>query len=113
MPDTAPTLTDEEVRLSYACAYAWRTDDDIEGGERDLSDVRARKGADFERWLAAVIARAKREARDGMANDLALIIDQECPHEPDEHADGTCEVCDYAFAMSQMVRDYAEAANHA
>lgn len=100
-PSVTPALTDEHVDAATFsirehtehCPTSWINEND------------------FDTWLAAVVARAKREARDDMANDLALLIDQECPHEPDEHAEGTCEVCDYAFAMAQMVRDYAEAAN--
>ncbi|MEJ7796793.1 MAG: hypothetical protein WKF50_14655 [Nocardioides sp.] len=37
--------------------------------------------------------------------DAALVeIDEDCAHEPDEHAEGTCELCDFAFASSATVR---------
>ena len=67
-PAPAPALTDERVRMFYACAYGWRTEDSVEDGERDLSEMRARQGAEFDTWLAAhdaaVIDRAKRDERE-------------------------------------------------
>lgn len=35
---------------------------------------------------------------------IAIEIDEECPHPPDSHAEGSCEVCDYALAVAQIVR---------
>lgn len=39
---------------------------------------------------------------------LALEIDELCPHEPDEHAEGTCDVCDLAFAATGLVTALVE-----
>lgn len=32
--------------------------------------------------------------------DAHRLIEELCPHDPDQHAEGTCEVCDYAFALA-------------
>lgn len=32
--------------------------------------------------------------------DMERLIEDLCPHEADQHAEGTCEVCDYAFALT-------------
>ena len=39
---------------------------------------------------------------------LRPLLDEECPHEPDEHAEGTCEVCDAAFAVDAALQGRAE-----
>ena len=36
-------------------------------------------------------------------------IDDLCPHPPDEHAEGTCDVCDMAFAAESVVQELGDA----
>lgn len=48
----------------------------------------------------AIAARVLRE--------FAQQVDDDCPHELDSHAEGTCEVCDYAFAMAATATDRAD-----
>ena len=36
---------------------------------------------------------------------IAVEADELCPHEADSHAEGTCELCDYAFAVGELARD--------
>ena len=44
-------LTTDRIRDLYAWAYAWRSADDIEGGDTDLSRIRSANRDDFDRWL--------------------------------------------------------------
>lgn len=39
------------IRRMYSCATSWRLDDDLEGGDTDLSQVREQQAAEFDRWL--------------------------------------------------------------
>jgi hypothetical protein len=50
--------------------------------------------------LAAERARALREA--------AQHVEDECPHEADAHAEGTCEVCDLTFALHGDFTEWAD-----
>lgn len=38
------------------------------------------------------------------------VVEELCPHEPDEHPEGCCEVCDYSFAIAADLRELAEEA---
>lgn len=55
-------------------------------------------------WLAEVRAQARREA----LSEAAEVVEEECPHEPDEHPEGCCEVCDTTFATAAELRQRAE-----
>lgn len=43
--------------------------------------------------------------RDALAKALQDAIEAECPHEADEHAEGTCQVCDLTFALPELLAD--------
>jgi hypothetical protein len=45
-------MTTDRIRNLYSWAFAWRTSDDVEHGETDLSAVRDKQRAEFDRWLA-------------------------------------------------------------
>lgn len=47
--------------------------------------------------IEAVLAAAESTARDE--------INDACSHEPDAHAEGTCEMCDFAFAADSIVQE--------
>jgi len=66
------TPTTKRVRDLFTWAYAWRTADYPEDGDVDLSVLRARNRAEFDRWLAGhdreVSAKAVEDAADFMAS---------------------------------------------
>lgn len=63
------TPTTKQVRNLHAFAYAWRSRDDTAEGETDLSELRTRQRAEFDRWLSSVIAAAKAEQREEDARE--------------------------------------------
>ena len=44
-------------------------------------------------------------ARRAACEWFALLVEAESPHAPDEHAEGTCEVCDYTFALGSILEE--------
>jgi hypothetical protein len=101
---TEQPLSDERVRDLFAWAYAWRSADG--DGETDLSGVRARNRAEFDRWFAPYREQAERidkvlalldgailqDGQDGTPEDdvlvravdvLAALTDQATPSRTD------------------------------
>lgn len=54
------------------------------------------------------VARRVREATARALREFGVWLDEECPHEPDEHAEGFCDICDYAFAVQAEANDRAD-----
>lgn len=71
-----------------------------------LSDAIGRRLSDegFVPFGLGVPHAATRAACDWMAR----VVEDLCPHEADQHAEGTCEVCDYAFALSTVLLEESE-----
>lgn len=45
-------LSTERIRNLYSWAYAWRSEDHLEGGDADLSRLRETNRVEFDSWLA-------------------------------------------------------------
>tara|TARA_R110002051_G_scaffold1853_2_gene10168 strand:- start:4923 stop:5279 length:357 start_codon:yes stop_codon:yes gene_type:complete len=74
MSDTEYTPSFERVRDVYSWAYAWRTRDNVDEGDTDLSGLRESNRAEFDRALAAhdreVAAKAAKQALRVLADEL-------------------------------------------
>lgn len=66
--DYTPTM--ERIAQMYSWAYAWRTDDDVEGGDTDLSAVRASQRAEFDRALAAHDTQLQQQTLNNTADTI-------------------------------------------
>ena len=58
--------------------------------------------------LAPVLAAERVKAEQRAWRDFREWVTEECPHEPDEHAEGTCDLCDWTFAIEAELDDRAD-----
>lgn len=56
-------------------------------------------------WLAGVIKSVQAQALRDFAD---FIEGDDCPHEPEEHGEGTCELCDWTFALHAEATERAD-----
>ena len=54
---------------------------------------------------SAELAAFEAAVRHEHGERIAVAADELCPHEADSHAEGTCDLCDYAFAVGELARD--------
>lgn len=52
---------------------------------------------------ANAAAQAALDQKAEALQSLRQFLDEDCPHPADEHAEGTCEVCDWTFAIEAQI----------
>lgn len=85
--------------------------DDGQSIAKDVCGKHPPRTPDGDLWPCPETLRTLRliqEVRADECERLRPLLDEECPHEPDEHAEGTCEVCDAAFAVDAALQGRAE-----
>lgn len=58
--------------------------------------------------VASLPARPERVVKAESLREAAALVDAECPHEPDEHAEGSCDLCDFTFAVTAQINERAD-----
>ena len=78
--------------------------------DEELAEARRAQPDDIDRDLKALLdlSAAVREAEQRAWRDFREWVTEECPHEPDEHAEGTCDLCDWTFAIEAELDDRAD-----
>lgn len=95
-----PRETTEAVECCAACGASGRTCMESDGG--CCAACRATAGCSHD-----TPAPDHGAERDTLAVALEELADL-CPHEPDEHPEGCCEVCDYAAAATVVLQEHDE-----
>lgn len=102
----AYTLTDAEDDALMDALHRHAADFDDEDFRAVVARLIAPHAERAQRHYAAFVGAEAFGQR--VVVDAQRRIEELCPHEPDQHAEGTCEVCDYAFALAAAFENEAD-----